>query len=407
MRVLELSLTNFRNYERVEVSFKPGVNLFLGRNGQGKTNLVEAIGFFAHLGSHRVSSNSALIRSGQDAAIARMRVGVAEREVLLELQINRDSPNRAQVNRNGVPPREIPRWMSAVLFAPEDLSLVRGDPARRRQFLDEAVASLMPTTRTLFQDYERVVRQRTALLKSMRGVSSTRSLESSLGIWDAQLVDLGSRVMIARRELVDSLCDPLAVSYQALVESNHAPQLSLLESVRTTVAQRGVSRETPEMDSPGLAEGGDGQERAGTLDVSRETLAEQFRQALDRIRPVEVERGVTLVGPHRDDLLMRLNDLPVKGYASHGESWSFVLSLKLALAEVMRASLPSGDPVLMLDDVFAELDVERRNRLMQAVGQYEQVVITAAVEADIPAMSTWHRTHIEAGTARRWEAGVA
>ncbi len=399
MRVAHLSLSDFRNYRTAEVPFSPGLNLIVGRNGQGKTNLVEAIAYFASLGSHRVTGESAMIRAGCGSAIARMRIGVADREALLEVQMNRDRPNRAQVNRNGVKPRELTRWFSVVVFAPEDLAIVRGEPALRRTFIDEACIARNPAFAGVLTDYDRVVRQRTSLLKSARVSGNRSSLDATLGVWDAQLVELGARVMNERRALVRALAEPLGRSYQYLVEQDHLPRISLAESVPRAV-ERSVSRETS---APGVADGKDEPTVSNVVsdtDVSRETLMSEFAIAIDSVRAQELDRGVTLVGPHRDDVQFELNGLPVKGYASHGESWSFALSLRLALASLLRDESPSGDPVIILDDVFAELDTRRRESLIRAVSGFEQVIVTAAVEEDVPVASKWHRIRIETGTVR-------
>lgn len=379
MRVAHLSLGDFRNYATAELELAAGPNLLVGRNGQGKTNLVEAIAYFAMLRSHRATGDAPLIRAGAESAIARLRVQAAERDVLLELQLNRDRPNRAQVNRNSVRPREVTRWFSSVSFMPEDLGIVRGEPSGRRRFLDDALVSRHPVAAGALSDYERVVRQRTSLLKSARRGSG--AIESTLSIWDDQLIEYGTQIILARRELVRDLGAPLRAGYRSLVDQDHGPILTLQESVGAALGD--VSRETLAIEQ--------------LADVSRETLAEQFRTALQAVRVRELERGVTLVGPHRDDLVLSLNDLPVKGYASHGESWSFALSLKMALASVLRAESPAGDPVIILDDVFAELDARRRERLMSAVSDFEQVIVTAAVEDDVPDGVAWHRVRIEAG----------
>lgn len=381
MRVAHLSLGDFRNYRVAELELAPGPNLIVGRNGQGKTNLVEAIGYFSTLRSHRVTGDSALVRAGAEFATARMKIIAGERDVLLELQINRDRANRAQVNRNNVRPREVTRWFSSVAFVPEDLSIVRGEPATRRRFLDDALVARHPVAAGALADYERVVRQRTALLKSSRGRGSAAG--ATLDVWDDQLIEHGTQIILARRELVRDLRAPIQASYQALVQQDHGPNLSLSESVRSALEARDVSRETSrDLD---------------LASVSRETIAAEFREALDAVRSRELERGVTLLGPHRDDLSLELNDLPVKGYASHGESWSFALSLKLALASLLREESPAGDPVIILDDVFAELDSLRRGRLMDAVKGFEQAIVTAAVEGDVPDEVLWNRVRVEAG----------
>ena len=384
MRVTHLSLSDFRNYEVAEVPFKAGPNLIVGRNGQGKTNLVEAIAYFASLSSHRVSGDTAMMRAGSTTAVARMKVAVEDRDVLLEVQLNRDKANRAQINKNAVRPRELTRWFSCVVFAPEDLALVKGDPSTRRRFLDEAVAARNPVFSGVLSDYDRVVRQRTTLLKSARFNSGSGAVEATLAVWDDQLVELGVRIIDARRSLIRALGDPLAKGYASIVEHDHLPRLSLIESVTHSIEKRGISRETPQ-DPLILA-----------TDVSRETLTAQFREALKAVRRQELDRGLTLVGPHRDDVLFELNDLPVKGYASHGESWSFALALRLSVAKLLREESPSGDPVIILDDVFAELDARRRAALMAEVAGFEQVIVTAAVDGDVPE-GQWHRVRIEAG----------
>lgn len=384
MRVAHLSLGDFRNYRTAELPLRSGANLLLGRNGQGKTNLVEAISYFATLRSHRVSTDAAMIRADQPSAIMRMRVIGGEREVVLEAQLNRVGVNKAQINGNAVRARELTRWFTSIIFAPEDLGIVRGEPSVRRRFLDDALITRLPVAAGVLADYERIVRQRTTLLKSARGVArGNASIEGTLCVWDDQLVEHGTQIMLARRELMRDLSGPLAEAYSSLIGEDHRPQLLLSESV--TVSTGGdVSRETTSSRSP-------------HTDVSRETLSEQFRQALASVRTKELERGVTLVGPHRDDLVLMLNSLPVRGYASHGESWSFALSLKLALANVLREESPAGDPVIILDDVFAELDRGRRERLMSLVSDYEQVIVTAAVEGDIPAGQEWHRIRVDSG----------
>ncbi len=383
MRVAHLSLGDFRNYAAAELTLHEGPNLIIGKNGQGKTNLVEAISYFATLRSHRVSTDSAMIRAERPAAILRMRVVAGDRDVLLETQLNRVGANRAQVNGNMVRSRELTRWFTSIMFAPEDLSIVRGEPAVRRRFMDDALIARLPVAAGVIADYERVVRQRTSLLKSARSASrGTAALQATLEVWDEQLIEHGVKIMLARRELVADLRQPLIDAYSNLVDADHAPGLALSESVYDSVDD--VSRGTT-----GLATGDQ---------VSRETLASDFRSALSAVRSREIERGVTLVGPHRDDMVLALNALPVRGYASHGESWSFALSLKIALAAVIRAESPAGDPVIILDDVFAELDRGRRQRLMAVVGDFEQVVVTAAVEGDVPEGLPWHRIEVSAGT---------
>ncbi|KQQ06092.1 MULTISPECIES: DNA replication/repair protein RecF [unclassified Rathayibacter] len=383
MQVVQLALSDFRNYASVDVELVPGPNLFVGRNGQGKTNLVESLGYLSTLGSHRVSTDQALIRAGRDSAVIRARLRNAERELLAEVQINRSSPNRAQINRGGIKPRELPRFFSSVLFAPEDLLLIRGDPSARRRFLDQLVVLRSPRMSAVQADYERVLRQRNSLLKSARasGIRDTSKL-GTLDIWDERLIALGSEIMQSRLTLVDELSGPVRGAYEAVAGADQRPLLRSRLSIEGAVDDDGEPLEAA--DSPAAPDG--------------RALADGFATALASVRRRELDRGVSLVGPHRDDVQFELNDLPAKGYASHGESWSFALALKLGAAELLRRDSPMGDPVLMLDDVFAELDARRRERLASVVADYEQVLITAAVLDDVPADLAAHTVRIEAGS---------
>jgi len=376
--VTHLNLTDFRNYEHLDVQLHAGPNLFVGSNGQGKTNLVEALGYLSTLGSHRVSVDHAMIRQGQDSAIVRARLTHDEREVLAEVQINRSGANRAQVNRSAIKTRELPRYFSSVLFAPEDLALVRGEPSGRRKFLDELLILRTPRMSAVIADYERVLRQRNTLLKSAR---NARGDLSTLDIWDEQLVTFGSEIIIARSWLVDELSPEVTAAYASIAGADHAARLSSQLSIFSSTTDDDVA------DAAAT--------RAGALELP--VVSEGFRAALARLRRAELERGVTLAGPHRDDLVLELNGLPARGYASHGESWSFALALKLASAAVLRREAAQGDPVLILDDVFAELDESRRGRLAAAVGDFEQVLITAAVFDDVPDELASHVVRIRAG----------
>jgi len=378
--VSHLSLTDFRNYESAEVELRSGPNLFVGSNGQGKTNLVESIGYLSTLASHRVSSDQALIRQGSELAIVRARLEHADRQLLVELQLNRSGANRAQVNRVAVKPRELPRYIASVLFAPEDLALVRGEPAGRRRFLDQLLVQLVPRFAGVQSDYERVLRQRNTLLKSARGARVAENQLSTLELWDERLVALGTEIIVGRQDLVDRLRPHVAQAYASIAGDAHRAELAFQLSVE-------ASRPDEELASD------PGRGRAG---ASAE-VAEQLRAALARVRRDELDRGLTLIGPHRDDLLLALNALPARGYASHGESWSFALSLKLGSAAVLRADSAVGDPIVILDDVFAELDEDRRAKLASAIGDYEQVLITAAVFDDVPAPLAAHAVHILAG----------
>jgi DNA replication and repair protein RecF len=379
LRVTHLSLTDFRNYRTADVPFAAGANLFVGRNGQGKTNLVESLGYLSTLGSHRVSSDQAMIRKDADSAVIRARIENDGRELLVEVQLNRSAPNRAQVNRGAIKPRELPRYFSSVLFAPEDLALVRGEPGIRRRFLDQLLIQRSPRFSAVIADYERVLKQRNTLLKSARASRVKPDQLGTLDIWDDRLVALGTELVDARLDLVARLSDPLVAAYRSVAGDDHHPRLL----PQLTIRGAHVDDEDDDADMAVTASAGD--------------TAEVFRGALAAVRPKELERGLTLVGPHRDDVLFELNGLPAKGYASHGESWSFALALKLASAELLRQDSSTGDPVLILDDVFAELDQARRRMLATAVAGYEQVLITAAVFDDVPETLTAHTVRIEAG----------
>lgn len=376
MLVTHLQLVDFRNYAQADVELQAGPVLFIGRNGQGKTNLVEAIGYAGSASSHRVSSDQALIRSGAESAVIRARVQHNDRAIVIELQLNRSAPNRAQVNGSPVRLRELPRYFASVLFAPEDLALVRSDPGIRRGFLDTLVVQRTPRLAGVVSDYERVVRQRNSLLKSARTSRLRTDQLTTLDVWDDRLIDLGTQLIIARAEVVDRLRPHVERAYSSVAGDEHRTRIALRLSIHGS-SDDGLPPEA--VPDP-------------------ETVAASFRSQIIERRREEIDRAVTLVGPHRDDLVLELNGLPARGYASHGESWSYALALKLASAEVLREEAVAGDPVLILDDVFAELDHGRRERLAAAVGTYEQVLITAAVGADVPESLAATRIGISAGT---------
>ena len=387
MIVTHLSLTDFRNYRLAEISLVAGSNLFVGSNGQGKTNLVESLAYLSTLGSHRASVDHAMIRQGTDSAIIRARLEHDERQILAEVQLNRSSPNRAQVNRSVIKTRDLPRYFSSVLFAPEDLALIRGDPAGRRRFLDELLVLRSPRISAVIADYERVVRQRNTLLKSARSSGMRGDSLSTLDIWDERLVALGSQLIEARTALVAELSPEVANAYTSIAGEDHHAMLSNQLSI--FAGRSGADSVGEEdVDAGGLSYGR----------LTAEDAAVAFTQALADRRRNELERGMTLVGPHRDDLVLELNSLPARGYASHGESWSFALAMKLASAVLLQRESSTGDPVLMLDDVFAELDKARRTRLAVAIRGFEQVLITAAVLDDVPEGLTGNTVHISRGT---------
>ncbi|MFT4157427.1 MAG: DNA replication/repair protein RecF [Microbacterium sp.] len=378
MIVEHLSLVDFRNYATAELTLHRGPNVLVGRNGQGKTNLAEAVVFLATLGSHRVSADAPMVRDGQDFAIIRARLSHGQRIVLAEVQLNRQGSNKARINGSPSKPSELPRYAHVVLFAPEDLQIVRGDPSSRRRFADQLLIQRTPRMSAVLGDYDRVLKQRTALLKSTRARGLRGDSLSTLDVWDDKLVALGSEIIAARQRLAADVQQPLAAAYEAIAGEDHRIELEWALSVKGGDPEEGMT---------------DASSTHSTGDIS-----DMFRASLAAKRSQELERGLTLTGPHRDDLILRVRDLPVKGYASHGESWSVALALRLASAELLRNESPAGDPVLILDDVFAELDADRRRRLAALTAEYEQVVVTAAVEDDIPEALHRHVVRINAGT---------
>jgi DNA replication and repair protein RecF len=385
--VEHLSLVDFRNYATAELALHRGPNVLVGRNGQGKTNLAEAVVFLATLGSHRVSSDAPMVRDGQDFAVIRARLSHGERRVLVEVQLNRQGSNKARINGSPSKTNELPRYAHVVLFAPEDLQIVRGDPSARRRFADQLLIQRTPRLAAVLADYDRVLKQRNALLKSARARGIRGEALSTLDVWDDKLVSLGSETITARQRLAADLQQPVADAYAAIAGADHRPQLDWALSVAGGDPEDDDDRDDTEGTAP-----------ADDVRGDTRRIAEMFRASLAAKRSNELDRGLTLTGPHRDDLVLRVRDLPVKGYASHGESWSVALALRLASAELLRSESPAGDPVLILDDVFAELDADRRQRLATLTAGYEQVVVTAAVEEDIPDVLHAHVVRIAAGT---------
>lgn len=384
MIVERLGLVDFRNYAEADVELHAGPNVFVGSNGQGKTNLAEAIAFLATLGSHRVSADAPLVREGKDAAFVRARLAHGERRITLEAQINRQGSNKTRIGGSAVKPSELPRHAHVVLFAPEDLQIVRGDPSARRRFVDQLLVQRAPRLSGVIADYERVLRQRNALLKSARARGIRGEALATLDVWDDKLVSLGSELIVARGRLTAELAEPVRAAYTAIAGADHRPELEWSLSIDGADPES-TDDNAAETPSPGVA----------GLDAA--SVSSSFRRLLAAKRGQELDRGVTLVGPHRDDLVLRVRGLPVKGYASHGESWSVALALRLASAELLRADSQTGDPVVILDDVFAELDADRRARLAGLVAGYEQVIVTAAVEADVPAELRASVVRVQAG----------
>ena len=457
MHLTRLALTDFRSYAGAELSLEPGVSTLLGPNGEGKTNLVEAAAYVATLGSHRVATDAPLVRSGAERAILRAAVTSGDRDSLVEIEINPGRANRARLNRAPVTrPRQVLGVLRTVMFAPEDLALVKGDPEQRRRFLDDLLVASAPRYAGVRADYERVLRQRTALLKSLRGhpgragrsgarayahagapreaapggtghngegqdgLSQDGSGQDGTGqdgtgqdgtgqdgtgtgqdraprngrpvlagpaartldVWDEHLATAGAELLAARIALTATLRPLVARSYGAVAGAG--------------AVEAGISyRQSLRM--PGLS--GTAEPAEPTADAAR--LADGLREALAAARGEELERGVCLVGPHRDDLELRIGDLPARGYASHGESWSMALALRLSAFDALRGG--GEDPVLLLDDVFAELDTGRRERLAGLVAGAEQVLVTAAVPADVPA--ALHGARFDVGGGRVTRAG--
>jgi len=373
LHVAHLSLHDFRSYADLDVVLEPGATAFIGRNGQGKTNLIEAIDYLSRLSSHRVATDTPLVRAGADQAIVRASVVKEGRPALLEVEINPGRANRARINRSPLPrPRDIIGLVRTVVFSPDDLTLVKGDPSDRRRFLDDLLVLRTPRLAGVRSDYDRILRQRNSLLKTagMARGSSRESAMSTLVVWDENLARVGAELLGARLQLVEDLRPYLGKAYESVA--------------------RGASREDADMDyrasielTPLIEE--------GAQHLSRDPLEHALLAAIEERRKDELDRGISLVGPHRDELLLTLGTgrgegdlrLPVKGYASHGESWSCALALRLASYDLLRAD--GDDPILVLDDVFAELDTDRRSQLAELVAGAEQVLVTAAVAADVPA----------------------
>lgn len=361
LHVRRLSLTNVRNYQSLDVELPVGVSAFVGANGQGKTNLVEAVGYLSTLGSHRVATDAPLVRRGCDSATVRAEVVRADRSLQIEVEIVPGRTNRARINRSPVPrPREILGIVRTVVFAPEDLALVKGDPAERRRFLDDLMVQRQPRLAGTRADFDRVLRQRNALLKSSGSARRAHpdQVAATLEVWDEHLATLGSEIVVARARLVDDLGPLMSDAYAAVAPGGQYAQMAYSCGVPSSIP--GVDCDTRD----------------------RDAMSAAIMAALAARRREELDRGITLVGPHRDDVTLSLGGFPAKGYASHGESWSVALAMRLASFDLLSSE---GDvPVLILDDVFAELDAIRRAHLAQRVCDGPQVLVTAAVGVDVP-----------------------
>jgi DNA replication and repair protein RecF len=356
MHVISLTAVDFRSYSFVEINLEPGVTTFIGSNGQGKTNLVEAISYCSTLSSHRVSQDLPLVKSDQPRAIVRTGVKYLDRTNWLEVEIWPSKTNKAKLNGSDCKKtKEILGILQTITFSPEDLILVNGDPGDKRHFLDEVLVQKSSSYAGVKSDYDRVLKQRNALLKSA-GPARRNNLDSvlaTLDVWNDQLVNFGSQIIFARNQIINELLPYVSKSYAELAPTSKALNIKYLPNVATE-------------------------------SMTQTDLVVAMKEKLQERQQDELDRGLTLVGPHRDDMEVMIGELPAKGYASHGESWSVALALKLASFDLLKATSPAGDPVLILDDVFAELDAARRNQLILRVKNVEQVLITAAVMEDVP-----------------------
>ncbi|MGG5172399.1 DNA replication/repair protein RecF [Pseudarthrobacter sp. J1738] len=401
MYLENLQLTDFRSYAEVDFQLGPGVTVLVGSNGIGKTNLMEAIGYLSTLSSHRVSSDAPLLRFGTERAMIRGTLVRGNRSLVLEVEINAGRANRARINRaNPVRARDVLGLCRTVLFAPEDLSLVKGDPSHRRRFLDELLVTLLPRHAATCSDYERVLKQRNALLKSARASRSRGGFDETLDVWDQHLAQTGAALLHARLQLVELLQPHVDTAYAALTDGSKIARLRYISSIEPAAQGPSESFSFPEhMDDDGTEVPSSGSETEQLSNKSVDELAAQYLAALAASRRRELERGLSLVGPHRDELEVLLGTAPAKGYASHGETWSMALALRLASYYVMLDDDmdPGAAPILILDDVFAELDVERRRKLAVIVAGAEQVLVTAAVDADIPPELSGRRVKVIPG----------
>lgn len=371
MWVQALHLDSFRSYNEVLVEFVPGVNVLIGQNGQGKTNIVEAIYYLATLTSHRVANENPLVSAGKASAVIRARINEEDRAVAIDLEISPGKTNRAKINRSPLPRvRDILGIVRVIMFAPEDLALVKGDPSERRNFMDHTLIQRSPRFSGVKTDYEKVLRQRNALLKSF----NRDNIDSTLDVWDEQLAKLGAEITHTRIQFIRDLKPFIRNRYHSISGGENAVSSSEI---------------TLDYQSKYLTEGDIEQ-------LTQSDIHDRIREELATRKKDELIRGVTLVGPHRDELFIGLGELPLKGYASHGESWSAALALRVASADVLKAD--GIEPILILDDVFAELDVMRRGTILELTKNAPQVFITAAVESDVPAELGGARFQVSLGT---------
>ncbi len=429
MHVTHLHLVDYRSYAEIQVPLQPGVCLFVGSNGQGKTNLVEAVEYLATLSSHRVAADAPLVRAGAERATVRARVqaGIDDtRSLLLELDIVPGHANRAKLNRAPLKrARDLLGALVVVLFSPEDLSIVKGDPSERRRFLDDLLVARWPRFAGIRADYDRVLKQRNALLKSLSGRTGRvagADVAATLDTWDEHLSQLGAELVVARIATLTDLAAHVADAYRAIAPVNNEARATYVSS--NPVVPPASGPRFPRLDAslpnpgagsqagddlgapPGLGDLAEGELPLGsplTAPLSRDEIAEVLRARMSERRGEEIARGVSLVGPHRDDIALQIGELPAKGYASHGESWSLACALRLAAFRLLRAD--GIEPVLILDDVFAELDLTRRQRLAMGIADAEQVLITAAVADDVPVELGGRRFRVDSGTVTPEDEG--
>lgn len=408
MYLTDLALNDFRSYSEVVLKFEPGVTTFVGENGQGKTNLVEAIGYLATFSSHRVNADAALVRQGANAGVVRARVIHGESPTMVEIEILAGRANRARINRGNAKPADLLGIVRAVVFAPEDLELVKGDPGIRRKFLDDLMIMIRPRMAEIKSEYDKVLRQRAALLKSASKIRRRGGFfdETSLAIWDAQLAKFGARIIAARARIINEL-RPLVELYYHEVSGGKG-------TARIDYGANIDKRTGWELPGPATMYDSDGEALLESIELHEteltdvDTVEQKLLLALQEWHGAEIERGINLVGPHRDELELSLGTLPAKGFASHGESWSFALSLRLGAWKLLQNHesgnwADDGEPILILDDVFAELDARRRTRLAEIVTEARQVFVTAAVGDDLPSELAGRRFRVHEGSVTEFD----
>jgi len=338
VRLRRISLTDFRSYEQVELAPADGLTVIVGANGEGKTNLLEAIGYLATLGSFRGAPTDALVRAGATSAVIRADVVDADdRGALIEAELRVAGRDRVQVNKQPLKrARDLLGTLRVSVFSPDDLALVKGGPAERRTYLDSTLVACAPKHDQTLGDLDRILRQRNALLKQAGGRLGPE-IEPTLDVFDAKLAEVGERLGTARATLVAKLEPIIAKAYDV---------------VASQAAQVTVTHEAP-------------------------WRGEGLAAALARARVDDLRRAVTTVGPHRDDITLTINGMPARTHASQGEQRSLSLALRLAAHELVTEYARSA-PVLLLDDMFSELDPDRSVALLRALPDDGQALLTTA-----------------------------